>query len=66
LAAISQVFGVGPTLLSTTTLVEYLFEMPPVMDKIVPFPGELPYDKQAVPVLGTKKPGQSGTPQTLR
>ena len=35
--------------------------MPLSTDKIVPWPAVLPYDKQAVPVPGTKRPGQTGT-----
>lgn len=35
--------------------------MPLVTDKIVPYPPVLPFDKQSVPVPGTKRPGQTGT-----
>ncbi|KAF8201614.1 hypothetical protein BJ912DRAFT_508956 [Pholiota molesta] len=33
--------------------------MPPVTEKIVPWPAVKPYDRQAVPVPGTKRPGQT-------
>lgn len=33
--------------------------MPLIADKIVPWPQVKPYDKQSVPVPGTKRPGQS-------
>jgi long-chain acyl-CoA synthetase len=33
--------------------------MPLVADKIVPWPSVLPFDKQAIPVPGTKRPGQT-------
>ena len=36
-------------------------QMPLVNDNIVPWPAVKPYDKQAVPVPGTKRPGQTGT-----
>jgi hypothetical protein len=34
--------------------------MPLVNEKIVPWPAVKPYDKQAVTVPGTKRPGQTG------
>jgi hypothetical protein len=30
-------------------------------EKAVPYPEVIPYDKQSVPVPGTKRPGQTGT-----
>jgi len=33
--------------------------MPPASSKLIPWPEHKPYDKQAVPVPGTKRPGQS-------
>lgn len=40
--------------------------MPLIADKIVPWPQVKPYDKQSVPVPGTKRPGQSGMPAETR
>ena len=34
--------------------------MPVVTEKIVDWPAVKPYSKQAIPVPGTKRPGQSG------
>jgi len=34
--------------------------MPLNKEKIVEFPSVIPYDRQAVPVPGTKRPGQTG------
>lgn len=34
-------------------------------DALLPFPAQLPYDKQGVPVPGTKRPGQTGMLLTL-
>ena len=34
--------------------------MPLVNEKVVPWPAVKPYDKQAVTVPGTKRPGQTG------
>lgn len=34
--------------------------MPVVAERIVPWPAVMPYDKQSLPVPGTKRPGQTG------
>lgn len=39
--------------------------MPVVTEKIVDWPAVKPYSKQAIPVPGTKRPGQSGMYQLI-
>ena len=34
--------------------------MPLNTERVVPYPGPIPYDKQSVAVPGTKRPGQTG------